>query len=250
MTKKSFNAAVLPRMRLFASRLISRGDAVLVGLSGGADSVCLLHFLRYLSKEKHFLLAAVHVNHGLRGQAALADQRFCRDLCKTLEIEFLTLKTDAKKIAAKFNLSPEHGARKARYEAFIKLARQWGANKLALGHQLDDQAETVLLNLLRGTQAKGLAGIPVRRPLANGIEIVRPLLCITRAETEAYLKNNHLPHITDQTNFDDVYTRNWIRSKLLPLLETKQPQIKKHLALMAQETEKILGEKRIRKDLL
>ncbi len=246
MTKKSFNASVLPRMRAFASQLLGRGDAVLVGLSGGADSVCLLHFLHYLSSEKHFLLAAAHIHHGLRGVAASADQRFCRDLCKKLGIEFLTLKTDAKKVAAKFNLSPEHGARKARYEALVKLARQWGANKVALGHQLDDQAETVLLNILRGTKIKGLAGIPVRRTLAKGVELVRPLLCITRAETEAYLLNNGLSHITDQTNFDDAYTRNWIRSKLLPLLETKQPQIKKHLAQMAQETELLLKEKKNR----
>ena len=241
MTKKSFNASVLPRMRAFAGHLIGRGDAVLVGLSGGADSVCLLHFLRYLAGEKHFALAAAHVNHGLRGKAAAADQRFCRDLCKELEVEFLTVKTNAKKTAEKFHLSPEHGARKARYEAYIKLARQWGANKVALGHQLDDQAETVLLNLLRGTKAKGLAGIPVRRPLASGVEIVRPLLCITRAETEAYLKNNGLPHIIDQTNFDDAFTRNWVRGTLLPLLETKQPQIKQHLALMAADVEKLLA---------
>ena len=238
MTKKSFNASVLPRMRAFASRLIGRGDAVLVGLSGGADSVCLLHFLRYLAGEKHFSLAAAHVNHGLRGKAAAADQRFCRDLCKDLDVEFLTVKTDAKKVAAKYNLSPEHGARKARYEAFSRLAKQWGANKLALGHQLDDQAETVLLNLLRGTKAKGLAGIPVRRPLCSGVEIVRPLLCITRQETEAYLVQNGLSHITDQTNFDDAFTRNWVRGTLLPLLESKQPQIKQHLALMAQDVEK------------
>lgn len=238
MTKKSFNASVLPRMRAFASRLIGRGDAVLVGLSGGADSVCLLHFLRYLAGEKHFLLAAAHVNHGLRGKAASADQRFCRDLCKELDVEFLTVKTDAKKVAAKYNLSPEHGARKARYEAFSRLAKQWGANKLALGHQLDDQTETVLLNLLRGTKAKGLAGIPVRRPLCSGVEIVRPLLCITRQETEAYLVQNGLSHITDQTNFDDAFTRNWVRGTLLPLLESKQPQIKQHLALMAQDVEK------------
>ena len=119
--------------------------------------------------------------------------------------------------------------------------RKWCANKLALGHQLDDQAETILLNLLRGTKAKGLMGIPVQRPLAKGVEIVRPLMCITRQETEEYLQNNRLTHITDQTNFDDVYTRNWVRGTLLPLLESKQPKIKSHLALMAAELEKLFG---------
>ena len=226
---------MLPRMRLLAAQLITRKDAVLVGFSGGADSVCLLHFLHYLAKEKHFRLAAVHVNHGLRGRAALADEKFCKQFCTTHGIEFFAVKVDAKKTARELNLSPEHGARKARYHAFSQVARRWGATKLALGHHLDDHAETILLNLLRGTKAKGLAGIPLRRPLTNNVEIIRPLLCITRDETEAYLKENKLTHITDQTNFDDKFTRNWVRGTLLPLLETKQPQIKKHLAQLAQD---------------
>ena len=218
-----------------AAKLITRKDAVLVGFSGGADSVCLLHFLHYLTKEKHFRLAAVHVNHGLRGKAACADERFCKQFCEAHHIEFFAVKADAKKTAREFNLSPEHGARKARYQAFSQIARKWGATRLALGHHLDDQAETILLNLLRGTKVKGLAGIPLRRPLNKNVEIIRPLLCITRAETEAYLQENGLTHVTDQTNFDDKFTRNWVRGVLLPLLETKQPQFKKHLSQMAQE---------------
>lgn len=228
--KKSFNASVLPVMRRFASEFFTRKDAVLVGLSGGPDSVCLLHFLQYLAKEKHFALAAVHVNHGLRGKAAQADQEFCQQLCAKLDIDLFIKKTDAKKTAQKYGLSPEHGARKARYQAYRAVAKKWGATKLALGHHLDDQAETVLLNLLRGTQVKGLAGIPLRRPLSAGVEIVRPLLCITRLEVERYLKQNKLSYVTDQTNFDDAYRRNWVRYTLLPLLEEKQPQIRQHLA--------------------
>ena len=114
MTKKRFNASVLPKMRAFAKQLIGKKDCVLVGLSGGADSVCLLHFLHYLAKEQHFALAAVHVNHQLRGKEADADQRFCEDLCKKLDIEFFVKKVAAKKISKKWDLSPEHGARKAR----------------------------------------------------------------------------------------------------------------------------------------
>lgn len=235
MAKKTFNAAVLPRMRAYAGRLIARQDVVLVGLSGGIDSVCLLHFLRYLAKEKHFRLAALHVNHGLRGKAALSDQRFCKKLCADLDIELICRKANVKKLAQDFKLSPEHAARKARYSVFLKTARQLGATKVALAHHLDDQAETFLLNLLRGTRAKGLAGMPLRRPLGKNIEIIRPLLCITRAEAETYLQQNKLPHITDESNFDETFTRNWIRNTLLPLLETKQPQIRQHLAQMAQE---------------
>lgn len=234
MAKKSFNASVLPKMRAFTAQLIGPKDCVLVGVSGGADSVCLLHFLHYLAATQHFALAAVHVNHQLRSQAQ-ADQDFCAQLCKKLDIEFFAEKVEARAIAEKYDLSPEHGARKARYEAFARVAKRWGATKLALGHHLDDQAETFLLNLLRGNKVSALAGIPLRRPLTKETEIVRPLLCITRAETEEYLAQNKLPHVTDETNFDDAYRRNWVRNTLLPLLETKQPQIRLHLAQMAQE---------------
>ena len=235
MAKKNFNAAVLPKMRAFAAQLITRRDCVLVGLSGGADSVCLLHFLQYLAKEKHFALAAVHVNHGLRGAEADKDEEFCRQLCQDLNIELFVKHVDAKAVSKKYDLSPEHGARKARYSAYQQVAKKWGATKLALGHHLDDLAETFLLNLLRGTKAQGLAGIPLRRPLCKGVEIVRPLLCVTRAQVETYIAQNKLSYVTDQTNFDDVYRRNWVRGTLLPLLETKQPQIREHLAHFAAE---------------
>ena len=242
MRKKSTSAAVLPKMRAFASSLINRKDCVLVGLSGGADSVCLLHFLHYLAKEKHFALSAVHINHRLR-KTAVRDQQFCVDLCKKLDVDLFVQSVNAKQTAAEQDLSPEHGARKARYEAYKKIARQWGATKLALGHHLDDQAETFLLNLLRGTKAKGLAGIPLRRPLTPRVEIVRPLLCITRAETEDYLAQNGLKYVTDETNFDDTFTRNWIRNELLPLLSKKQPQIRQHITEMAGELAEIFNKK-------
>lgn len=235
MPKKNFNASVLPKMRAFTAKLIGRKDIVLVGLSGGADSVCLLHFLQYLAKEKHFALAAVHVNHGLRGAQADADEQFCKNLCEKWGILLFVKKVDANAVAQKYDLSPEHGARKARYRAYAQVAKKWGATKLALGHHLDDQAETFLLNLLRGTHAKGLSGIPLRRALCPGVEIVRPLLCVTRAQVEEYLAQNKLVYVTDQTNFDGKYRRNWVRGTLLPLLETKQPQIRQHLAQFAAE---------------
>lgn len=238
--QKDFNASVLPVMRRFSSGLITRKDSVLVGLSGGADSVCLLHFLQYLAKEKHFALAAVHVHHGLRGKEADNDEQFCKNLCAALDIDLFVKKTDARKMAEKYHLSPEHGARKARYAAYQQIAKKWGATKLALGHHLDDQAETVLLNLLRGVKPQGLAGVPVRRPLCKGVEIVRPLLCITRGQVEQYLKQNKLTYVTDQTNFEDVYRRNWVRYTLLPLLEEKQPKIRQHLAQFAQGISELL----------
>ena len=220
-------------MLAFATPLFKRGQTVLVGFSGGPDSVCLIHFLRHLASKKHFDLVAIHVHHGLRGRAADADAAFCRKLCKAWDIPFMLKKKQVRALAKKLDLSVEHAARKARYEAFAEAAKQTGATAIALGHHLDDQAETVLLNLLRGTKPEGLCGIPLRRALNTRVEIVRPLLCITRAEVEEYLAENKLTCVTDESNFDDIYTRNWIRHELLPMLEKKQPQIRQHLALMA-----------------
>ena len=244
MKKKNFNASVLPKMRAFAGKLIGRKDSVLVGFSGGADSVCLLHFLNYLAREKHFRLAALHVNHGLRGKAAAADEKFCAEFCHRYDIEFFAQKANVAKWLKEKDTSPEQAARKARYEVFGKVARKWGATQLALAHHADDQAETVLLNILRGTKAKGLCGIPLRRPLCEGVEVIRPLLCISRCETEDYLKNNGLSHQTDQTNFEEIFTRNWVRSTLLPLLETKQPQIRAHLTLLAADVTRLLDSRK------
>lgn len=240
MTKNTFRAQTWKNLLAFSAPFFKRGEAVIVGFSGGPDSVCLLHFLHHLARKKHFQLVAVHVHHGLRGKTADRDAAFCRRLCKELGIPFLLKKANARAAAQKLDLSPEHAARKVRYAAFARAARQLGATKIALGHHLDDQAETVLLNLLRGTRPEGLCGIPVRRALTDKVEIVRPLLCITRAEVEAYLQENQLSFVTDETNFDEALRRNWIRHELLPLLESKQPQIRQHLALMAQRlTEKL-----------
>lgn len=241
MSTRTFAARTWKNMLAFSDPFFKRGETVLAGFSGGPDSVCLLHFLHHLSRKKHFELVAVHVHHGLRGADADADAAFCRALCKKWDIPFILKKKAVRSLAKKLNLSVEHAARKARYEAFAQAAGQTGASKIALGHHLDDQAETVLLNLLRGTRPEGLCGIPVRRPLNQKVEIVRPLLCITRAEVEQYLQENDLPSVTDQTNADDAYTRNWIRHEVLPLLERKQPQIRKHLALMARRLAEKLG---------
>lgn len=243
MTQKRFVASVWRKLLLYSAPLFTRGDVVLTGFSGGPDSVCLLHFLNYLAGKKGFTLLAAHVNHGLRGADALADARFARAFCKERKIRFLTKKISVKSIAKQYGLSPEHAARKGRYRALAELAAKAGATKLALGHHLDDHAETVLLHLLRGTKAKGLAGIVPRRALNARVEIVRPLLCVRRKDVEDYLKYNALPSVTDQTNFDDAFTRNWVRSRLLPLLESKQPQIREHLALLAEDVAAQLEER-------
>ena len=137
-------------------------------------------------------------------------------------------------MAAKENLSIEHAARKARYQALKQAAEKFNCKKIALAHHLDDNAETFLLNILRGTKAKGLLGIPVQRPLGK-LQIIRPLMCITRAEVERYIKQHNLSFITDETNFQQIFTRNWIRATLLPMLQEKQPQIRKHINDISQD---------------
>jgi len=242
MEKNTFCAKTWKNLLAFSAPLFKRGETVLVGFSGGPDSVCLLHFLHYLSGKKHFDITAVHVHHGLRGELADRDCAFCRSWCKEHQIPLIVKKKNVRALAKKLDLSVEHAARKARYEVFAQAARQTGATKIALGHHLDDQAETVLLNLLRGTQPEGLCGIPLRRSLSKKVEIVRPLLCITRKEVETYLQQNGLSFVTDETNSDDEFRRNWVRHEVLPLLESKQPQIRRHLALMAARlSEKIKG---------
>ena len=215
-------------------------DKVLIGLSGGADSVALLHFLKQLSVKKYFSVYACHVNHGLR-KAAARDADFARKISAELGVPFILKKVNVKALAKKERLSTEHAARKARYSAFEDAAKKYGCNKIALAHHLDDNAETILLNILRGTKAKGLLGIPPRRFLGKR-EIVRPFLCITRQEVLNYIKEHKLAFVEDETNLDDIYTRNWVRQKLLPLLETKQPKIRQHLLLISRDLAKITGD--------
>ncbi len=212
--------------------------SVLVGLSGGADSVALLHFIKQISVKKHFDVYACHVHHGLRA-AADKDAAFAKQTAGKLGVPFILKKVNVKALAKKENLSTEHAARKARYAALAETAKKCGCKKIALAHHADDHVETVLLNILRGTKAKGLLGIPVTRKLGS-LEVIRPFLCITRKEVTEYIKVNNLTFIDDETNFEDIYTRNWVRSALLPLLESKQPQIRKHLVEMSRDLGKYI----------
>lgn len=235
MNKQKFKASAWQALINFerANAFFKPKDKVLAGLSGGADSVAMLHFLKQLAARKHFEVYACHVNHGLRALAA-RDAAFARGMAAKLGASFVLKKVNVKALARREKLSIEHAARKARYKAFEEAAKKLGCNKIALGHHLDDHVETMLLNLLRGTKAKGLLGIPARRALGR-LQIVRPLLRITRRDVLDYIKAHDLAFIDDETNFEDIYTRNWVRQKLLPLLEGKQPKIRQHLAAIAAD---------------
>lgn len=191
--------------------MIQRDDTVVCGLSGGADSVALLLAMQELSDRLCFNLEALHVNHCLRGGESDRDEIFCRDLCEKYSIPFKAVSCDVRSYAEKNPLSVEEAARKLRYSIF---ADNSANKKIATAHNANDNLETVILNLSRGTGIKGLAGIPPVRD-----NIIRPLLPVTRAEIEAYLKDIGQNYVTDSTNLSDDYTRNKIRHKILPILQ-------------------------------
>jgi len=195
--------------------MLSYNDSILIALSGGADSVALLHVLMSLKEVLGISrIYAVHINHGLRGEAAARDEQFVQDLCVPLSIPLEIYHADVKTLAQKESLSIEEAGRKARYQHLQQAATHFGANKIATGHHQNDNAETIIMNLSRGAGLKGLCGIPY----TNG-NIIRPLLDISRAEIETYLTENNLTYITDETNTSDEYTRNRTRHTVLPTIE-------------------------------
>lgn len=193
--------------------MISSGDNVIAGLSGGADSVCLLLVLRKLSERIGFSLSAVHVNHCLRGEESDGDEQFCRDLCAGLSIPISVYKVDVNARSAETGESTEEAARELRYEAFAAESEKFSSPKIATAHNKCDNSETVLFNLTRGTGIKGMCGIPYTRG-----NIIRPLLDAERAEIEGFLRESGQSYVTDSTNLSDDYTRNKIRHCVIPVL--------------------------------
>lgn len=196
--------------------MLRQGDWVIVGVSGGADSVALLHILTRLKEELDLCLKVVHVHHGLRGEEADHDAKFVEMLCKKWNIAYKRYQYDVAGFAKEQRIGIEEAGRRLRYEAFEKELEKLGKGKIAVAHNQNDQAETVLMRLCRGSGLKGLCGIaPVRG------NIIRPLLFCSRQEIEAYCHQNTLDYCTDDTNFQDAYTRNKIRIHLLPWLENQ-----------------------------
>lgn len=209
------------------NQLIRPGDGVVVGLSGGPDSVFLLYALHTLQARIGFTLRAVHVHHGIRGAEADRDAAFSAELCAKLAVPFQAVHVDAPSYAAQQGLSLEEAARILRYEA-LETARQQLTTPtawIAVAHHLDDQAETVLHNLVRGAGLRGLAGMENRRN-----HVIRPLLSIKREDILKWLEQNKIAYVTDSTNADPHYTRNRIRSTVLPELREINPEASAHIA--------------------
>ncbi len=204
--------------------LFTPGESVLLGVSGGADSVCLTEVMCALAEELGIRLMVVHVDHGIR-ESAGRDAAFVRAMAERRGLPFYLKEADVPALRAEWRCSMEDAARRARYDAFDQVMKETGAEKLALAHHRDDQAETLLLHLCRGAGLRGMAGMaPIRG------EIVRPLLYVSRSEITAYLAEKGLSHVEDETNASDAYTRNRVRRHLIPLMEEIHPGAAKHLS--------------------
>ena len=194
--------------------MLKKEDKVITGVSGGADSICLLFVLLELQKKIPFELIVVHVNHGLRGEAADGDEAYVKELCKKYGITCEVYSENVELIAKNRKQSTEEAGRYVRRDAFQKTMQIHGGTKIALAHHKNDSVETFFMNLARGTGLKGLGGI---RPVAG--EYIRPLLCLERKEIEAYLEERKIAYREDESNAGDEYTRNRIRNHMIPYME-------------------------------
>ncbi|HCQ5685557.1 TPA: tRNA lysidine(34) synthetase TilS [Clostridioides difficile] len=195
--------------------LIQKGDKIVLGLSGGPDSVCLLHVLNRLKKDFNIEIYAAHLNHQIRGIEAQKDALYVSKLCEDMGIVFFVKSINVPKYCENEGLSLEEGARKLRYEMFYEIKDKIKANKIAIGHNLNDQAETVMMRVMRGTGLKGLKGIDYIRDNC----IIRPILDVERNEIEEYCEAYNLNPRIDKTNLENIYTRNKIRLDLLPYMK-------------------------------
>lgn len=241
--RREFAARVWAKLIAFerAHALLPEGSRVLAAVSGGPDSTCLAHFLAQMARRKRLHVELLHVHHGLRGREADRDAACVQALGAKLGLRVRAARADVRAKAASRGLGLEEAGRAERYRLLAAAARRGRFSIAATGHQLDDQAETVLLHLLRGTSLEGLGGIPPQRPLAPGVTLTRPLLGITREDVDAYLAVHGLKAREDRSNRDIRFTRNWARAEVLPLLERRAPGLKARLALIAARARAATG---------
>jgi tRNA(Ile)-lysidine synthase len=209
-------------------RMLSPGDRVLVAVSGGPDSVCLMSVLQALAKDLDLILSIAHLDHMFRGNESANEALFVGELANTFGIPATIEKFDVPAYCLERGFSPQEGAREARYDFLQRVATAFDASHIATGHTADDQAETFLMRLLRGAGASGLSAIPPVRD-----NIIRPLIEITRDEVLEYLKKTGLSFVTDPSNTKPIYTRNRIRLEIIPVLKGFNPRIVETLAAEA-----------------
>ncbi|MFO7952808.1 MAG: tRNA lysidine(34) synthetase TilS [Bacillota bacterium] len=213
--------------------LLKNGDTVIVAVSGGPDSFTLIHMLHRLSHELNLKLIVAHLNHCLREEAGIEEAEV-KKAASNWSLPFESKRVEIKRLKKEKGISEEEAGRFARYGFLFDTAKKYNASKIALGHHLDDQAETVLLNVLRGTGVDGLAGI-LPKVKRGSCELIRPLLCLRRYEIERYCFENNLRPFTDKSNLETDYTRNKIRLELIPELEKRyNPRVREALFGLAE----------------
>ncbi|MBO8164890.1 MAG: tRNA lysidine(34) synthetase TilS [Brevibacillus sp.] len=224
------------RKRIDTDRLLLPGEAVVVGVSGGTDSTALLHILWSLNRQYAYgwKLHVVHLNHGFRGEEARQDAAYVKEVCDRLQIPCHLFAENVSLYMKESGMGAQEASRVRRYELYRRVAEQVGASKVALAHHADDQVETILFRMLRGTGLSGLGGMPVRRWLIpDRLEVVRPLLDVYRADLEAYCRQAGLTPRLDRSNLSRKYSRNKLRLDVLPLLAEINPRYREHLLQLA-----------------
>lgn len=194
--------------------MIQSGDGIVIGVSGGPDSMTLLNILNNLKEKLNIKLYVAHINHSIREEAD-AETEYVKEFCKKIDVEFFAKKVKVEEIAKELKIGTEEAGRNIRYEFFEEVAHKVGANKIATAHNLNDNAETVLMNIIRGTSVSGLKGIDKVR---DG-KYIRPIIECSRAEIEDYCKEKNLNPRYDKSNNENIYTRNKIRNLLIPFLQ-------------------------------
>lgn len=214
------------------SRFFNKGDVVAVALSGGKDSMCLLHSLNAQKKQLGVQVKAINVEHGIRGEQSLDDTAFVKSYCEKIGVTLLAYQVDALSYARENKLSVEQSARRLRYDCFYDALQKGDCTKIATAHHLSDNAESVLFNLFRGSGSAGASGINQNYQ----DKIVRPLLETSKAEIDEYINAHGIPFVTDQTNFDDDYTRNFIRLNIIPQIKKIFPEFEKSVSRFSRVT--------------
>ncbi|MDC3426251.1 tRNA lysidine(34) synthetase TilS [Aquibacillus sp. 3ASR75-11] len=244
--------------------LLKKGSTVLIGVSGGPDSMALLHFLHAIKQEWQLHLIALSVDHGLRGEESRQDIEYVKKMCGTWGIQFVGTYLDVPTYKKKTKKGTQVAAREMRYQFFEEQMEYFNATHLALGHHADDQAETMVMRFIRESQPKALIGIPFKRPFSNGW-IIRPFLTIKKAELETYCWEHNIIPRRDPSNEDSTYTRNYVRNHILPKLVERNPNLHTNMQRLSEsiasdesflqnEAEKVVSEavtfKKIEKEVV
>ena len=208
---------MITKVEAFAKEynMFKKNDKILIALSGGPDSICLMHILVKLREKYNFKLYAAHINHMLRGEEADKDEEYVEKMCNKYDIKLYIKRVDINKIVIEEGLSSELAGRRERYKFFDEIFEKENIDRIAIAHNANDQAETILMRLIRGSGTHGISGI---KPIRDN-KFIRPILCLNRADIEKYCEDNELNPRIDKTNLETIYSRNKIRLKLLPYIK-------------------------------